>query len=463
MEECSSPLDESSNSLGSGNQYDWKLEKIAKNEKEESSDEEFEEIVDDETELNEAEEAKPELEASVASPANNMTFKPELSKSSLKSDKMQPSEQMPTFGVGTLERPCVRFFFTSSCPPLGIEAPGEPELAGRPAFACLGETFACKLCPVQLTSMAELVDHWRWEMEREGMEMMEVEEKEVPHAEVMPPVMEKREVKGDEDGGEGEQDNAEAKDTGMEIDPGLCLKQEFVEGLVANILKNYKKRSPEGPRKCDQCSYSCEKQDTLRMHKFRKHSVKSEDADDKEAVVCDECDYSCDKKDTLRMHKLRKHSERVDSNETLSCDQCDYTCNRRDTLNAHKNRKHRGKGQKHVYCNECDYKCTKRETLNMHIYKQHNGAMPEAKRCDMCAFSCMTMSGLRQHKNFEHLGLTHNCTECDFSSRNKWTLANHEHQIHGKEFLGEKNILCHLCDYRTYAASNLRNHLEVSR
>ena len=434
---------------------------------EESSDEEFDEVVDDETELDEGEEAKPEIVASVAS-VNNMTSKSELSNSSLKSDNMQSSEQRPTFGVGTLERPIVRFFFTSSCPPLGIEAPGEPDLAGRPTFSCLGETFACKLCPVQLTSMAELVDHWRWEMEREGMESMEVEEKEVPHAEVMPPVMEKKEVKGDEESGGGgqdddvgEQDIPEAKDTDMEIDPGLCLKQEFIEGLVANLQKNYKKRSPEGPKKCDQCSYSCEKQDTLRMHKFRKHSVKSEDADEKEAAVCDECDYTCEKRDTLRMHKLRKHSERVDSNETLSCDQCDYTCNRRDTLNAHKNRKHRGKGQKLVYCNECDYKCTKRETLNMHIYKQHNGPMPEAKQCDMCAFTCMTMSGLRQHKNFEHLGCTHNCAECDFSSRNKWTLANHEHQIHGKEFSGEKNIMCHLCDYRTYAASNLRNHLEV--
>merc|ERR550519_1405564 len=99
----------------------------------------------------------------------------------------------------------------------------------------------------------------------------------------MPPVIEKKEVKGDEESGGdgqddvGEQDIPEAKDTGMEIDPGLCLKQEFIEGLVANLQKNYKKRSPEGPRKCGQCSYSCEKQDTLRMHKFRKHSTKSED------------------------------------------------------------------------------------------------------------------------------------------------------------------------------------------
>jgi len=461
---CSSLLVDGTNSE---KQFDWKLEKIANNEKEESSEEEFDDIVDDETELNEADEAKPELEASVATD-ENVELKPELSNSSLKSNMQTSEQKKPTFGIGTLERPVVRFFFTSSCPPLGIEAPGEPILAGRPAFSCHGETFACNLCPVQLTSMAELVDHWRWEMEREGMEVMEVEEKEVPHAEVMPPVIEKQKVKGDVESGEDgqedeEQDIPEVKDSSMEIDPGLCLKQEFIEGMVANLQKSYKKRSPEGPKKCDQCSYTCEKQDTLRMHKFRKHSIKSEDADLKEAVVCDECDYSCEKRDTLRMHKLRKHSERADTNETLSCDQCDYTCNRRDTLNAHKNRKHRGKGQKLVYCNECDYKCTKRETLGMHIYKQHNGAMPEAKQCDMCAFTCMTMSGLRQHKNFEHLGLTHNCTECEFSSRNKWTLANHEHQIHGKEFSGEKNIMCHLCDYRTYAASNLRNHLEVSR
>ena len=97
----------------------------------------------------------------------------------------------------------------------------------------------------------------------------------------------------------------------------------------------------------------------------------------------------------------------------------------------------------------------------MHIYKQHNGPKPEAKQCDMCAFTCMTMSGLRHHKNHEHLGLTFNCPKCDFSSRNKWTLANHEQQLHGKEFAEGKNVMCHLCDYRSYAAANLRNHIEV--
>merc|ERR1719234_1281373 len=112
-------------------------------------------------------------------------------------------------------------------------------------------------------------------------------------------------------GADGEDDGEAAKDTSMEIDPGFCLKQEFIEGMVANLQKSYKKRSPKGSKKCNQCSYTCEKQDTLRMHKFRKHSIKSEETDLKEAVVCDECDYSCDKRDTLRMHKLR-----VDSNET---------------------------------------------------------------------------------------------------------------------------------------------------
>ena len=303
-------------------------------------------------------------------------------------------------------------------------------------------------------------------MEKEGMELLDEEEQEVPHAEVMPPMMEKVEV------GECDDDLAQPDDFGVQrasgVDdtdiatyPDLSLKQEFVEGLAVNLQKTHKKRVPDGPRNCDQCSYTCEKQDTLRMHKFRKHSTKNEYDNDKEAIICDECNYTCDKRDMLRRHKLKKHCERAYSSKTLICDQCDYTCNRRDTLNTHKNRKHRGKGQKHVYCNECDYKCTKKETLSMHIYKQHNGPKPEAKQCDMCAFTCMTMSGLRHHKNYEHLGLTFNCPECDFSSRNKWTLANHEQQLHGKEFAEGKNVMCHLCDYRSYAAANLRNHIEV--
>ena len=86
--------------MGSGKSFRWNMESVANNEKEESSDEEFDEIVDDETELDDT---KSGLETSLAS-ANNTISKPELSHSSQKSDNMQPSEQRPTFGVGTIRR-----------------------------------------------------------------------------------------------------------------------------------------------------------------------------------------------------------------------------------------------------------------------------------------------------------------------------------------------------------------------
>ena len=43
------------------------------------------------------------------------------------------------------------------------------KVAGKPAFMREGQEYACAFCPVRLTTKADMVEHWNWEMEREGV------------------------------------------------------------------------------------------------------------------------------------------------------------------------------------------------------------------------------------------------------------------------------------------------------
>ena len=48
------------------------------------------------------------------------------------------------FGSGTFSSPFVKFYFTSPCPQLGIEAGAEPRIGGRPAFLASLRGFTCR-------------------------------------------------------------------------------------------------------------------------------------------------------------------------------------------------------------------------------------------------------------------------------------------------------------------------------
>ena len=48
------------------------------------------------------------------------------------------------------------------------------KVAGKPAFLRDGHEYACAFCPVRLTTEADMVEHWNWEMEREGIPEEEI-------------------------------------------------------------------------------------------------------------------------------------------------------------------------------------------------------------------------------------------------------------------------------------------------
>lgn len=246
-----------------------------------------------------------------------------------------------------------------------------------------------------------MVEHWNWEMEREGIPEEEIA---YPDSEGSPTKLmvkegvPKEEMVNPDSGGvvdpNLDQSYPEDKAKSMDCDGGGDLpsdnpavfvpKDEVdsckVEGeeqaaeqqnkkTERGLNRGCKRRTNhtwcEGDQcyECDKCEYTCYKWDTLTAHKNRKHKWAEADLE----FSCEYCDYSCKMRDTLNAHIRRRHRglplrnkyKRLETllggpdscQDLFSCDQCEYTCNIKDTLNAHKRRKH--KSEKKVKLSTC--------------------------------------------------------------------------------------------------------------
>ena len=419
---------------------------------------------------------------------------------------------------------------------------------GKPAFADEGQEYACNFCPVRLSSETDLLEHWRWEMEKEGW----------PETICVDSVLE--EVVDDEDG-EVEQKKCES----LAI-PKMYLKPETEERPQEEVEGGCKRQrdhlSTEDDLEselhhsfvCDKCHYTCIKWDTMNAHKNRKHKW----ADANLVFFCDYCEYSCKVRDTLNAHIRRRHKgypirnkyRRMETlienpdpkNDMFSCDQCVYSCNVRDTLNAHKRRKHKQKTKKDMDdtedqqgallppdldlnpeenhsneegfdasdallsnlgqfkktkfveiagqpkkrkdkgpkdCDECDYTCDKQNTLLKHKARNHksdncNEMGPNTVRCSECPYNCNNEYTLRIHKQRRHKGseadvdeLSHKhkqtenktlfCDQCDYSCSKKDTLNAHKNRKH-READQNQMFECDQCDYSCNRRDTLNAH-----
>lgn len=305
----------------------------------------------------------------------------------------------------------------------------------------------------------------------------------------------------------------EAMDTNIE-ETFECEQCEYTCTKKDTLQKHRRLKHGGGMSYCDQCDYSCTKNEVLIMHKFRKHGCP-----EPEKKCCDKCAFTCFTSGGLRYHNKSEHSEIMNttveenfecgesdnlpvSNDTLqkqkrikrgnnfsNCDQCDYSCTKNSVLSIHKFRKHgypeppknfcdqcgfscfglsglrkhkhakHGNGNPNHECKQCGYACWGKLMFKMHMYKNHDGPAPEKKLCDMCSFTCFWPSMLLKHKNQVHLGIVNSfqCDQCEFSVRSIGSLRRHQEQQHGRE----ATHMCHLCDFRTSYAPNLKVHIKT--
>merc|ERR1719153_1813775 len=89
------------------------------------------------------------------------------------------------YGLGTLERPKIKFYFTCGSPEFGTGDGLPPQLGVRPSFQVKGKEVFCRLCATKVDSALAMVLHWQWEMEQQGHILEEIMgELQIPHAEV---------------------------------------------------------------------------------------------------------------------------------------------------------------------------------------------------------------------------------------------------------------------------------------
>ena len=387
---------------------------------------------------------------------------------------------------------------------------------GKPIFSFEGADYACTFCPVRLTSESDMLEHWRWEMEREG----------VPEATETPTSF--------ENVIDGIGSGVEQSMTVLSEAPDLFLKEEVEEKPHREFQRGCKRQREQLKSEvsqsfeCDKCDYSCTKWDTLTAHKNRKHKW----ADANLIFSCDYCDYSCNVRDTLNAHIRRRHKgfpirnkyKRMETliqdpdphHDQFSCDQCEYSCNVRDTLNAHKRRKHKNKrnekdaevlqtasvppdfkldwtdnpneehweasflpktdlGQEfseapvtqgegnHLgprQCDECDYTCDRQNTLLKHKSRHHSTRKYGESRRGILA--CGNKVTMQVHKQSEHseskteLAETLFCDHCIYTCTVKATMNAHKYRNHNQ---GEsETFFCDQCDYNCTKKDTLNAH-----
>ena len=345
-----------------------------------------------------------------------------------------------SFGDGSLDRPLVRFYFTSSCPELGLKEP----VGGEGDFEEKGNQLLCRVCGETVRNVGELVSHWRLELERRGGKVERWKTKGISYAEVKPTEKElPKDVEPEHEGGAEDGTNSEKGLENANVEP----KSEKVEN--EEIFDCVKREDIEEKLlECDNCDYACNRPITLQKHKYSKHSL-GITLDN--TFKCGECKYECDKIDVFRTHKKEQHQMKI-----YKCDECGFACNMKNTLRLHRSSNHKDM-LRSLSCDECDYTCGRKDTLNMHTTRKHSG-VPPAKtekepiiQCDECTYSGIQrhlVLHMRKHKILP-------CDDCDFKA-NFLELLSHRRKIHD-----EKRYPCNQCNFRGLTKQRRERHIKA--
>ena len=360
----------------------------------------------------------------------------------------------------------------------------------------------CKFCGSGMSSFEEMVEHWKEEGSRQGLVEMERGVEKVAHAEVVMVAREEKEVEENSDVGknqESDKNSLEIKklqrdklhEMEMEIDPSHLLVEEArVEARSENLwtevieIGQAVKAEADERGELDQ-DFGGREPDQELLEEVELVTVLNE--------LKNECFETWEgvtiKRGFLKSEPCENNLELTDIATDggdaslvgkIMCDMCDYASDTRGAFQKHTLRNHGGikhtenmeidgkfdpnkdslthKGRKgKLYrCSECDYSNDAKSTFLSHKYKMHGLETPNQNlMCHMCDYRTYVPGQLRNHTEAKHDGRTFSCSQCDFKSPYQNSLVVHN-KIHDEENWQQ----CDLCTFRCATNGNLKTHMD---
>ena len=107
-------------------------------------------------------------------------------------------------------------------------------------------------------------------------------------------------------------------------------------------------------------------------------------------------------------------------------------------------------------CSECDYSSEAKVNFLTHLSKTHRIETPNRSlMCDFCGYRTYVPAHLKNHTEAKHNGRIFNCNQCDFKTSYQMSLMHHKN-IHDKD----NWLQCDLCTYRCATSGNLKTHID---
>jgi len=195
-----------------------------------------------------------------------------------------------------------------------------------------------------------------------------------------------------------EEEEIQQNATLRNIDPSLSIHKVIRpnSSFFATPTKPNEQRSnkkPSVPVTCDQCQYSCSRQDRLNEHKRVVHMGVR--------YNCTECDFQTPRKDKLSNHKMVVHQ-----GLRFNCEVCDFSAVRKDKLTHHMNAVHLGV---RYPCVLCGFSTPRKDRLKQHVQSIHDRVRYP---CPICDHQAVRKDKLRDHMLVVHHGFTYKCDMC---------------------------------------------------
>ena len=256
-----------------------------------------------------------------------------------------------------------------------------------------------------------------------------------------------------------------------------CEKCDYKTSVGSYMYKHNRIKHSDIKHKCTECSFTHTFPTKVRTHyrqvhlgvprnktnkqtkqKCRKLNCKDVGKLDCKELLhfllfCDQCDFSTNRNDALKIHINRVHEGLL---ESFPCNQCDFITNLKSSLKKHTSGKHTTESmrERHTCDYEgCTYKTFYKSGLRPHIETKHEGIVRFR-----CEFMNCTFGTNKRKKLIGHTIMHTISTE---SQKNVKTDSGEKSNKCDKTYSGEKSNKCNQCDSAFSRASSLRRHLKI--